>query len=148
MRLDLVPVTPFSKQFRVRDGERVIGEVTLGGSGGTKARIVIDDAVHEVRKDRSDGAMLLVSGALPEAQAVRERFWKPIYDVERPGERLRFGRLTDDERTFEAERGGRRLATVRKPTFWSRAVVADVPDEWPLPFALFVATLALFAWQS
>ena len=148
MRLTFKPVTLFSKRFTLhRDGVEV-GDLTLGGAKGVKARLVLGDAVYEVRKDRRDGALLLERNGLPEAQAVKVSTWKNAYDVERPGERFRFGKPAGDERTFEAEADGRRFGVVHKPTFWSRRVEADVPDDWPVPFAAFLAALALAAWDD
>ena len=148
MRLDLKPVTLFSKRFTVLAGRTVLGDLTLGGAKGVKARLVLGDEVLEVRKDPRDGALLLERRGVPEAQAVKTRLWKHAYDVERPGGRLRFGRLAGDDRTFEAEADGRRVALVHKPTFLSRRVEAEAPDDWPLPFALFLAALALAAWDD
>lgn len=147
-RFELRPVTMFSKRFIVHCGGAVLGDLTLGGAKGVKARLVLGDEVYEVRKDPRDGALLLERQGLPEAQAIKTSVWKHAYDVEWPDGRLRFGRPAGDERTFEAEADGQRVALVHKPTFFSRRVEADVPEAWPIPFALFLAALALNAWDD
>ncbi len=148
MRLDLVPVTLFSTRFEIRRDGAVLGDATLGGDRGRKARLVLGDAIYDLRKDRLDGALVLEREGVPVAQAVKRRLWKAEYDVEWRGERLAFTRPTGDERTFEAERDGRRLARVHKPTFWSRRVDAEAPDTWPIEGVLMLALLALLAWHD
>lgn len=148
MRLDLVPATLFSKRFEVRRDGAVLGDATLGGDRGRKARLVLGDAIYDLRKDRLDGALVLEREGVPVAQAVRRRRWKAEYDVEWPGERLAFTRPSGDDRTFEAERDGRRLAHVHKPTFWSRRIAAEAPDAWAIEGVLLLALLALLAWDD
>lgn len=148
MRLDLVPVTLFSKRFDVRRDGASVADVTLGGDRRRKGRIGIGDAIYDLRRDRLDGALVLERDGTPVVQAVRRRMWKAEYDVEWADERLAFTRPSGDERTFEAERDGRRLGRIHKPTFWSRRVDADVPDDWPLEAVLFLALLALMAWDD
>ena len=148
MRLDLKPVTLFSKRFAVLAGRDVLGDLTLGGEKGVKARLVLGDEVLVVRKDPADGVLLLERRGVPEAQAVKTKRWARDYEVERVGERLRFARPAGDERTFEAEADGRHLGHVHKPTYFSRRVEANMPDAWPVPFVLFLTALALFAWDD
>lgn len=145
--LELVPRSPFSRQFiLLRDGQP-IAELALG-LVRERGSIVVAGTPYEVRRERLLTSEFVLSQRRQEiararkTSAVRNRF-----EVTWDSHVWELVKVTWWGRAFAVREGGTEIGSMRPEHAFTRRSLIDLPDDVPVPVAAFLAALAVLMWN-
>ena len=141
------PVSAFSRHFQLESDGRTVAtlDVSCWKEAGT---VSIDGTDYSlVREHLLDGAFVLQGGGEELARAVKPSAFRSRFDLEIGGRQLTLAKPSAFCRAYQVVDGEEVVGTVRPAGWFTRRVLVDLPQDWPLAVQVFVFWLALVIWN-
>ncbi len=146
--LKAVPVSFFSWDFRVLEGDREVAEMDLA-LWREKAVLTVEGLPYRVsREGLAHGAFLLEDGAgRVVARAEKPNALRRSFVVEHGGRRFRLEAWTPFGRAFVLRDDRNVVGTVKPDNFITRRATAELPEDLPLAVRAFLLWLVFILWR-
>ena len=143
-----VPRRWFSWDFVVLDGSgRALAEIDMAVFG-ERATVAVEGSTYEIaREGLLRGAFLLERSGEVLARAEKPSAFRRLFHVEHAGTRYTMAQRSILRRAFVLRRGDDDVGTLAPERLIGRRVRVELPDELPVPVAVFVIFLAVLLWK-
>ena len=147
MPLEAKPRSWWGSTYVVGEDGAPLTEATLSvmREGG---RFTLDGQPYTLRRDRPARAYVLEDvGGAEVARAHRPSAFRRRFEVTYPGGALRVEQAGTMSGRYLVLDGEERVGEIRRRSFWSRQVEADLPAELPSPVRVFTLLIALLMYR-
>ena len=146
--LEAIPTNLFSYNFRLQQGNELVGEVDVS-MFREKAQVELQDGSYTLRREGLwSGDYLLEKDDRVIARAAKIGLFQPSFEIELPNNRsVLLRRLSMWNRRFGLFEGEKQIGSVYPAGVFTRRSNIDLPGEWPLIDRVFVFWLAFLIWK-
>ena len=141
------PVRFLSKKYSVRDGDREIATVSVEWFSDRGTATADGRTMHLDRESIFGGPFTLEHEGVVLAKAYKPSAFRNRFEVEIDKARVELKREGLLTRSFIVRRGKEVLGRIDAESLFTRRARIDLPDDWPLPFQLFIFWLVLIVWK-
>lgn len=143
-----VPRRWLSWDFRVLEPSgREVAEIDVAVLR-ERATVQIDGSTYELaREGMLRGAFLLEKSGEVLARAEKPSAFRRLFHIEHAGTHYTMSQRSLLRRAFVLRRGDDEVGTVAPERFLGRRVRVELPDDLPVPAAVFVIWLAILLWK-
>ena len=108
----------------------------------------LDGDRYELKRQRWwGGAFLLECNGSVLFRAHKPSAFKRSFELKHGGERFTVAAKSMWSRVYVLRQGSRVVGRIERPSWWSRRAEADLPEDLPLVFRVFVVSLVLLMWR-
>lgn len=144
--IEAVPKSWFSGDYRLRQPHGTVAELDVS-AWREKAEFDIQGGHYQLyREGHPSRAFVLMRGSQLLARALKPSAFRSRFEVQVGGRTLEL-RPQGWRSDFILYDGAVPVGSVRRAGAFSRRVIIDLPDDWPLAAQVFVFWLALLIWN-
>jgi hypothetical protein len=108
----------------------------------------LDGDRYELKRQHwSGGAFLLECNGSVLLRAHKPSAFKRSFELKNGRERFTVAAESMWSRAYVLRQGSRVVGRIERPSWWSRRAEADLPEDLPLVFRVFVVSLVLLMWR-
>jgi len=108
----------------------------------------LDGDRYELKRQHwSGGAFLLECNGSVLLRAHKPSAFKRSFELKHGRERFTVAAESMWSRAYVLRQGSRVVGRIERPSWWSRRAEADLPEDLPLVFRVFVVSLVLLMWR-
>jgi hypothetical protein len=137
----------YSLDFNVTEGARHLAHVDVS-AWLEKGILTIDGVAHRVyRQGMMHGDFLLEREGVVLARATKPSAFRNRFVIRHDGRTYELARASIWQRRFVVRSGDAEIGSLQPTSAWRRDAAVNPPEQWPLPFKVFVIWLAIIIWN-